>query len=60
LAEVVTHQVVARRPSNMVDRLMSSSSTNFLHRLRFSLNVYTRVHQVLFQTDIKVGRPATP
>jgi hypothetical protein len=37
LAEAVTHQVVAGRPSHMANQLMSSASTNFLQCHSLSL-----------------------
>jgi hypothetical protein len=37
LAEVVTHQVVAERPSHVPGRKMSSANTHFLHRLDLPL-----------------------
>jgi hypothetical protein len=39
LVEVVAYQVVARRPSDVAGRPMSSASTNFLHRLVLPLLV---------------------
>jgi hypothetical protein len=39
LAEVVTHQMVAGRPSHVAGRPMSSASTDFLHSLDLPLLV---------------------
>jgi hypothetical protein len=39
LAEVVTHHVVAGRPSHMASRPMTSVSTDFLHCLGLPLHV---------------------
>jgi hypothetical protein len=58
LVEMVTCQVVVGRPSHVADCPMSLASADFLHRLGLPLLVLTRVHEVLVQTDIKVGQPA--
>jgi hypothetical protein len=39
MAEAVTHQVVDGWPSHVVDRPMSSASTDFLHHLGLPLLV---------------------
>jgi hypothetical protein len=60
LVKLVTHQVVAVRPSHVADHPCGSASTDFLHRLGLPLLIETCVHEAVGQINIKPGRPATP
>jgi hypothetical protein len=62
LAEAVTYQVVAGQPSYVASRLMSLAYTDFLHCHSLSFLVYTRVQEILVQTNSSwpAGHPLGP
>jgi hypothetical protein len=57
MVKLETHHVVADRSSHIVDQTCGLASTDFLHRLGFSL-ILTCVHEATGQPNIKPDRPA--